>query len=197
MKAKYIYRLKGEEHFQVVDVIGQRLDRESLRNYWTSFVSHHVPEGAEFVDAYYCPDIEVGDIPLVYGYYTFRFIESVLKPLNTKYMVIESPVLMLPEPLPVEMVKELAQELVEKKDSDNGWRLVDYSWNSSPATRKPKPVWVKVNDRGPEFLRWAQGVLYDRGIAYTPMGVLTHPESKEDTRDFLDSPFNGYEIRSV
>lgn len=197
MKAKFIYKFEGKEHVQVVDVIGGRLDRDSLRNYWTSFVSHHVPEGSEFINAYCYPDIKIENIPLVCGYYTFRFIESVLKPLSTESLVIKSPVLILPEPLPVEMVKELAQELVEEKNSDHSWRLLDYVWNSVTVTRRPEPVWVKVNDKGPEFLKWVQGILYDRGIVYTPMGILTHPESKEDTKNFFDSPFNKCEVCSI
>lgn len=197
MKAIFVYKIGEKEHFQEVEIVGGRVDADSLFNYWKASVSHHVPEGAEFVRAYYSSELDIRDVPAICGYYTFRFVEGKLKALNRKYLTLESPIFLLPEPLPPTMVMELAQELVEKKDPDYGWRLVDYSWNIAPEGRQPKPVWVKVNDSGPEFLKWVPGLLYDRGIAYTSMGILTHPDSEEDTRDFFDTPFNGCEIRSV
>lgn len=198
MKVTFVYRVGQEERTQEVEIIGPRLDDRSLLNYWKSTISNHVPPGAEFVRAYYNIDLveSIRGVPQMIGYYRIAF--SRVKSGKREFMTADSDVLLIPEPLESDEINKLAEELLATKGLDKeGYRLAWYIFVSRDVVRSPKPVWVKVRDDGPEFLRWIPGLLYDRGIVLTAIGTLSNPDSEDDTRDFSDIPFNGCEIRSV
>lgn len=198
MKVTFVYRVGQEEHTQEVEIIGPRLDHSSLLNYWKSAISNHVPQGAEFIRAYYNIDLgeSIRGVPQMTGYYRMTF--SRVKNGEREYMTVDSTVMMIPAPLESDEINKLAEELLAIKGLDEeGYRLAWYTFVHGDVVRKPKPVWVKVRDDGPEFLRWIPGLLYDRGTVLTAIGTLSNPDSEDDTRDFSDIPFNGCEIRSV
>lgn len=198
MKATFVYRVGQEERTQEVEIIGPRLDHSSLLNYWKSAISNHVPQGAEFVRASY--NINLGEsirgVPQMTGYYRITF--SRVRNGEREYMTDDSAVIQIPAPLESDEINKLAEELLDIKGLDEeGYRLAWYIFIPCDIIRKPKPVWVKVRDDGPEFLRWIPGLLYDRGTVLTAIGTLSNPDSEDDTREFSDIPFNGCEIRSV
>lgn len=199
MKATFVYRIGQEEHTQEVEIIGPRLDDSSLLNYWKSAISNHVPRGAEFIRAYY--NIDLGEsmrgVPQMNGCYQMTF--SRVKDGEREFMTVDSAAVLILEPLGNDEINKLAEDLLVAKGLDEeGYRLAWYIFIPQNVTiRKPKPVWVKVKDDGPEFLRWIPGLLYDYETVLTAIGTLSNPDSKDDTRDFSDIPFNGCEIRSV
>lgn len=198
MKVTFVYRICQEEHTQEVEIIGPRLDDGSLLNYWKSTISNHVPQGAEFVRAYYNIDLgeSIRGVPQMTGYYRITF--SRVKNGEREFMAADSAAVLIPAPLEIDEINKLAEDLLTIKGLDEeGYRLAWYTFIPLDAVRKPKPVWVKVKDDGPEFLRWIPGLLYDRGTVLTAIGTLSNPDSEDDTKDFSDIPFNGCEIRSV
>ena len=198
MKATFVYRVGQKEHTQEVEIIGPRLDDSSLLNYWKSAISNHVPQGAEFVRAYYNIDLgeSIRGVPQMTGYYRMSF--SRVKDGEREFMTADSAAVLIPEPLERDEINKLAEDLLVVKGLDKeGYKLAWYIFIPRDIIRKPKPVWVKVRDDGPEFLRWIPGLLYDRGTVLTAIGTLSNPDSEDDTREFSDIPFNGCEIRSV
>lgn len=198
MKATFVYRVGQEEHTQEVEIFGPRFDDRSLLNFWKSVVSDRVPQGAEFVRAYYNIDLEesIKGVPQMIGYYRITF--SRVKDGEREFMAADSAVVLIPEPLENDEISKLAEDLLVARGLDKeGYKFAWYTFVPQNVVRSPKPVWVKVKDDGPEFLRWIPGLLYDRGIVLTAIGTLSNPDSEDDTRDFSDIPFNGCEIRSV
>ena len=198
MKVTFVYRVGQEEYTQEVEIIGPRLDDSSLLNYWKSAISNHVPQGAEFVRAYYNIDLgeSIRGVRQMTGYYQMTF--SRVRGGEIEFMTDDSAVIQIPAPLEIDEINKLAEDLLAIKGLDEeGYRLAWYTFIHRDVVRQPKPVWVKVRDDGPEFLRWIPGLLYDRGTVLTAMGTLSNPDSEDDTRDFSDIPFNGCEIRSV
>lgn len=198
MKVTFVYRVGQEEHTQEVEIIGPRLDDSSLLNYWKSAISNRVPQGAEFVRAYYNIDLgeSIRGVPQMTGYYQMTF--SRVRGGEREFMTACSVNILIPAPLEIDEISKLAQDLLAIKGLDEEeYRLAWYTFIPLDIVRKPKPVWVKVRDDGPEFLRWIPGLLYDRGTVLTAIGTLSNPDSEDDTREFSDIPFNGCEIRSV
>lgn len=99
-----------------------------------------------------------------------------------------------------ELTKKFFDELPKgKKYPNDYWCLVSVYLErilkdeSSIDVTKDKFVWVRTSDVNEVYTAWIPAIVRG-GEVLSAIGELTSPDSENDTRDFVDSPFEEYVI---
>ena len=99
-----------------------------------------------------------------------------------------------------ELTKKFFDELPKgKKYPNDYWCLVSVYLErilkdeSSVDVTKEKFVWVRTSDVNEVHTAWIPAIVRN-GKVLSAIGELTNPDSENDTRDFVDSPFEEYVI---
>lgn len=196
MKVRFIYSIdsNSQDYSTIVDVPND-MDRDSLVNFWSANVRKGLHSTARLKDIEVIGDINLKNVPQVYGHYQYRYEkdkDNCFLEVRKVVLTLDSEPLLLPERLPITEAISFAYELLEKKGyNKNDWKVTDVSFilDTNSNERTPIPVWIKVRETSEEFLNWTQGLQYDRDIVLTGFGLFCDPDSPDDIKPINDRPF--------